>query len=92
MLACASGKHIKGAVLTARRGGKTQVEFLTIRLEDVLVSSYQTTAGGGDESGPLDSISLSFSKIQVEYRETKPDGSLGAPVKFGWDLEKNVSV
>jgi type VI secretion system secreted protein Hcp len=92
MLACASGKHIKTAVLTARRGGKAQAEFLTITLEDVLVSSYQTAAGGEDESGPLDSISLNFSKIQVEYKETKPDGSLGTSSKFGWDVNKNRAI
>jgi type VI secretion system secreted protein Hcp len=92
MLACASGKHIKNAVLTARRGGKAQAEFLTITLRDVLVSSYQTAAGDGDESGPLDSISLNFSQIEVEYRETKPDGTLGTPVKFGWDVKKNGPV
>jgi type VI secretion system secreted protein Hcp len=92
MLACASGKHIKSAVLTARRAGKPQAEFLTITLRDVVVSSYQTAAGIGDESEPLDSISLNFSQIQVEYRETKPDGSLGTSVKFGWDVKKNRPV
>jgi type VI secretion system secreted protein Hcp len=92
MLACASGRHIKSVVLTARRGGKTQAEFLTITLRDVLVSSFQTTAGGGDESGPLDSISLNFTQIEVEYRETKGDGTLGTPVKFGWDVKRNAAV
>lgn len=92
MLACASGSHIKSAVLTARRGGKAPVEFLIVTLQDVSVSSYQTAVGGGDESGPLDSTSLNFAQIQVVYRETKPDGTLGAPVKFGWDVMKNVAI
>ena len=35
LLACASGQHIKGAVLTARRAVKTQLEFLVIKLTDV---------------------------------------------------------
>ena len=92
MLACASGKHIKNAVLTARRGGKAQSDFLKIQLEEVVVSSYQTAGGDGDENGPLDSISLVFSKIRMEYRETRPDGSLGASVEFGWDVRKNVAL
>ena len=45
MKACATGQHIKGAVLTARKAGKDQQEYLTIKLTDVLVSSYQTGAG-----------------------------------------------
>lgn len=92
MLACASGKHIKSAVLTARRAGKGQAEFLVITLSEVLVSSYQTSAGGGEEGGPVDSVSLNFTQIEVEYKETKPDGSLGPPVKFGWDLKRNTPI
>src|SRR6266536_3251939 len=67
LLACASGKHIKNAVLTGRKAGKAQAEFLTFSLSDVLVSSYQT--GGATAEAPLDSISLNFSKIELTYKE-----------------------
>ena len=40
-LACASGTHSKSAVLTVRKGGEQQMEFDTMTLEDVLISSYQ---------------------------------------------------
>ena len=49
MSACATGKHIPSAVLTCRKAGGTQTEFLKIKLADVLVSSYQN---GGNNSGP----------------------------------------
>jgi type VI secretion system secreted protein Hcp len=91
MLACASGKHIKSAVLTARRGGQAQAEFLIMTLEEVVVSSYQTSAGDEDGNAPLDSVSLTFSKIRVEYREIKTDGTVGTPVTFAWDTEKNAA-
>src|SRR5919108_4062049 len=41
VLACATGKHLKDAVLTARKAGKGQQEFLVFKFTDVLVSSYQ---------------------------------------------------
>ena len=88
MLACASGKHFKSAVLTARKSGKPQLEFLTFSLSDVLVSSYQA-AGVEGEVVPSDSASLNFSKIQVEYKQQNPDGSLGASIKAGWDVKQN---
>jgi type VI secretion system secreted protein Hcp len=88
MLACASGKHFKGAVLTARKAGKAQAEFLTFSLSDILVSAYQV-GGAEGEVVPMDSVSLNFSKIQVEYKEQKPDGSLGTSIKAGWDVKKN---
>jgi type VI secretion system secreted protein Hcp len=88
MLACASGKHLKSAVLTARKAGKGKQEFLTFSLSDVLVSAYQT-GGVEGEVVPADSVSLNFSKIQVEYKQQNPDGSLGASIKAGWDVKQN---
>jgi type VI protein secretion system component Hcp len=40
--------------------------------------------------GPRDQISLGFGRIEVEYRPQKSDGSLGAIVKAGWDVQKNA--
>jgi type VI secretion system secreted protein Hcp len=91
MLACASGKHLKSAVLTARREGKAQAEFLTFSLSDVLVSSYQT-AGAAGEVSPVDSVSLNFSKIQIEYKQQKADGSLAGSIKAGWDVKQNKKL
>jgi type VI secretion system secreted protein Hcp len=85
MEACATGQHIKNATLTGRKAGKDQQEYLTFKLTDVLVSSYQT--GGSEADLPIDQVSLNFAKIQVEYRPQKPDGTLDAPLKFGWDLK-----
>src|SRR5262245_52992254 len=36
-LACATGEHLKMAVLTCRKAGKDQQPYLTITLEEVLV-------------------------------------------------------
>jgi len=87
LLACASGQHIKSAVLTGRKAGKAQAEFLTFSLSDVLVSGYQT--GGSAVEAPLDSISLNFSKIEVSYKQSKADGSLAKAIRVGWDRKAN---
>ena len=91
LLACASGKHFKSAVLAGRKAGKGQADYLTFSLSDVLVSSYQV-AGSADVNVPTDSVSLSFGKIQVEYKEQKADGSLGDAVKVGWDRKANKQI
>ena len=36
MLACAQGDHIKNAILTCRKAGKEQQEFLKVTMSDVL--------------------------------------------------------
>jgi type VI secretion system secreted protein Hcp len=90
-LACAAGEHIKSAWLTAHRApGKKADYFLKWSFADLLISSYQT---GATEGGfPLDQVSFNFSKIEVEYKQQKPDGSLGPSIKAGWDVKTNKKV
>jgi type VI secretion system secreted protein Hcp len=92
MLACASGKHLKGAVLSARRSGKGQQEFLTFSLSDVLVSSYQTAGAEAGDVVPIDSFSLNFSKIEMEYKQQKATGAAAGSIKVGWDVKQNKQL
>lgn len=87
MLACAQGDHIKSGILTCRKAGKDQQEFLKYTMSDVLVSSYQT---GGQSSGntlPTDQVSLNFAKIEIEYKEQDAKGNLTGSVKKWFDLK-----
>ncbi len=92
LLACANGEHIKKATLVCRKAGKEQQEFLKITFSDLLVSSYQTGGSGHGDILPTDQISLNFAKIEYEYKEQKPDGTLGGAVKAGYDLKANKAV
>ena len=89
-LACATGQHLKQAILTARKAGKAQLEFLVFKFTDLLVSSYHTSAGNDVE--PTDQVAFNFSRIEMEYRPQSPDGSLAQPVKAGWDVKANKKV
>jgi type VI secretion system secreted protein Hcp len=91
-LACASGEHIKTAQLTARKAGKEQQDFLKITMSDVLVSGYKEEGTSEGGAVPLDSVSLNFAAIQVEYRPQRPDGSLDAPTTAGWDVSRNAKL
>jgi hypothetical protein len=66
---CANGKHIVRATITARKAGKGQQEFLVIKLDTVLISSYQTGGKGSGETTPTESLSLNFTKIQFDYKK-----------------------
>lgn len=91
MLHCATGEHIPNAVLTCRKAGGEQQEYLTIKFTDLLISSYQTGGSAGDVI-PIDQISFNFAKIEYEYKPQKKDGTLGSPVKTGWDLKANKKL
>jgi type VI secretion system secreted protein Hcp len=92
MEACATGEHIKNATLICRKAGKEQQEFLKWTFSDLLVSSYQTGGSGHADVIPTDQISLNYSKVEVEYKAQKADGTLDGPVKAGYDLKQNKKV
>lgn len=92
MLACATGDHIKSAILTCRKAGKDQQEFLKVTMSDLLVASFQTGGSGSDSVIPVDQISLNFAKIEYEYKAQKADGTLDGAVKAGYDLKLNKKV
>jgi type VI secretion system secreted protein Hcp len=88
MLSCANGAHYKEALVTCRKAGTKPLEFMKIKLTDVLVSSYQTGGSHGDII-PVEQVSLNFAKIQFEYTPQKPDGSGEAAIETAWDIKAN---
>ena len=85
--ACATGQHLKEATITRRKAGKGQQEFLVIKMNDVLVTSVADSDDSG--GGPMESVTLAFAKVDLEYRPQKPDGSLDAGLHFKYDLKTN---
>lgn len=86
-LACAKGNHIPQAIITVRKtnpsGGKT--DYYQITLTDILVSSYQSSAGEGQSGGgggaggtavaaPTDRISFYPIKIKMSYTRLDETG------------------
>ena len=84
-LACAQGDHIKNAILTCRKAGRDQQEFMKVTMNDVLVSSFQIGGAGGVV--PTDQISLNFAKIEVEYQEQDATGKLVGSIKKWFDFK-----
>ena len=87
--ACTTGMRLRDVTLFARRAGTEQQDYLRIRLSDVLISSYQLSGSSGSGDVPLDQVSCAYAKIEIEYKEQRPDGSLGGPVTAMFDLGKN---
>jgi type VI secretion system secreted protein Hcp len=87
MLKCATGEHIKEAVLTARKAGKGQQDYLIIKMKEVFITSVQPS---GSSEHPLESVSMQFGHVTLDYKPQKADGSLDAAVQFIYDIKKNV--
>jgi type VI protein secretion system component Hcp len=80
--AVATGQHLPQAVLHVRSGAGG-AEFLTDTLSDVTFTSYHTDNG-------LVTVRLHFGQVQETDRPIKPDGSLGSPASFQWNLATNT--
>jgi type VI secretion system secreted protein Hcp len=90
LLACCNGRHIPEATLTVRKAGEKPLEYLTIHLEDVIISSY--TIGSGGSETPIDSLSLTFNRITVEYREQDAKGGTAGTTMMGWNIKANTKL
>jgi type VI secretion system secreted protein Hcp len=86
----ASGHHIKSGVLTFRRSGDPDgVEFLTYKLSDVVVSSYEQGGANPDKRtlGSLeDEVGLSPAKVQVTEKTVDASGKAGPVVTASFNL------
>jgi type VI secretion system secreted protein Hcp len=88
LLAVATGEHFKKAVLHFRTRGEKPFEYLSYELTDVLVSSNRVLTPTSN-GGPIERVSLSFAKIEIEQTEQGPDGKPLPPTKAGYDLKAN---
>jgi type VI secretion system secreted protein Hcp len=86
MNSCATGEHIKGATLSCRKAGGKQNDYMVYKFYDLLISSYQTSASSEE---PTESISFNYSKMEMEYKMQKADGTLAPGVQFKYDLKAN---
>jgi type VI secretion system secreted protein Hcp len=82
--------------LVARKAGKEQQEYMRITLSDMLVSSYHTSGSGGSDILAADGVYMSLGTIAPEmnlgaiapeYKEQKPDGTLGGTTKMEFNLK-----
>jgi type VI secretion system secreted protein Hcp len=91
MLSCCDGKHLATATLTVRKsGGNSPVEYIVIKMEEVLISSV-STGGSGAEDRLTENINLNFAKVNLDYTPQGYKGEKGTPIPFSWNIAANDS-
>ena len=86
--ACASGRHLKEAVVTVQKAGPERQQFLVIKLYDVIVKSVETGVDALEDS-MTENVALSFSRMEFVYNEQNSDGTPGSSNKIFWDIKSN---
>jgi type VI secretion system secreted protein Hcp len=85
-LALVERRRIKTALLTVRRAGGQQQDFLKVTMSDVSVSSWKQEAGA---ELPMDNVSMNFGKVQIAYTGQRPDGTPDETVTATWDAKNS---
>jgi type VI secretion system secreted protein Hcp len=89
MLACCNGKHYDTATLVVRKAGETPVEYMTVTMTEVMITSL-STGGSGGEDRLTENVTLNFAKVKVDYKEQTAKGSTGATPSMTWNIAENV--
>ena len=85
--ACATGVHLKEATITHRKAGKGQQEFLIVKMSDVIITGV--AHGDTSDGGHAENVTLTFAKVDFQYKPQKPDGTLEAGIHFKYDIKGN---
>ena len=89
LLAACNGKHYKEALLTVRKAGEKPVEYIKIKLEELMVTSV-STGGSGGEDRLTENVTLNFAKVHFDYTPQKPDGTAETAIPMQWDIAQNA--
>lgn len=80
MSALVTNDEVKEAKLTMRKAGSEQIDYFLLTLQKARISSVDHSA---DEHGnTLETVTLQFKKVSVEYRTQKSAGGRGASMTF----------
>ena len=91
-LACCKGTHYDSATLTMRKAGGTALEYVTITLTDLIVTSYSVSEGGGGDL-LTDTVTLNFAKFKYSFQPQDNKGAKkGGAIDATWDIAKGVDA
>lgn len=82
---CSTGRSIKEARLTVRRGGRETFEYLVIVMKQVIVSSVSTGGSAGDDR-LTENVTLNFGSYKIRYTPQNDDGTPGERTVWKWDI------
>lgn len=86
---CAKGTHIAKATLVVRKAGDKPLDYITMDMEEVMVTSV-STGGSGGEDRLTENISLNFAKFKIVYKEQAPTGGVASSPEFAYDIAANA--
>lgn len=82
---CAKGTHIGKGTLIQRKAGDKPIDFITLVMEDIIVSSVSFSGAGEDATV---SFTLNFGKFEYKFAAQDTKGGKGKEPSFKYDIAK----
>jgi type VI secretion system secreted protein Hcp len=92
-LACMQGKSFPDMILAVRKdSGEAHLDYLTITMENVLISKYEVLGVGAQEDGQVieEQIGLVFENVTYKYVVQEDDHSAGDEHEVTYDIAAGV--
>lgn len=88
-----TGKPYGKVELKVRKvSGATPIDYLTITMTDVMVSSYHTGVAKGGDDRVIESLTFNFAAVKMEYILQNKDGTPGGKVPAGYDVAAGKAI
>lgn len=85
---CSNGKAFSEANVIVRKAGENPLEYIKIKMEQVMVTAVSTGGSGGEEK-LTENVVLNFAKVSYTYTPQKPDGTGDAAMEYTYDIAAN---
>jgi type VI secretion system secreted protein Hcp len=84
---CCMGEHLPEVTVVLRKaGGANPLEYLTYKFTEVYVDSIQWSGSSGGDDTPSESLSLTFAKVEITYKQQDEKGGAAKTIGASWDL------
>lgn len=83
------GKGTSVQIALCTTGTDSIEEYMTYELEDCMISGYSVSSGG---DRPSESLSLSFTKMEMKFIPYDDQGKAQSPIPAGYDMMTGKKV
>jgi type VI secretion system secreted protein Hcp len=90
---CALGTAITTATISCnKQAGEKKVEYLKITLHNAVLTALSQSGAGGSTDPMMESLSLNFAGIEMDYTQQSNTGDAMGTTHFGRDVQKNQNL
>lgn len=89
---CCTGEHFTKAQIIVRKAGETALEYIKVTLDGGVLVTSVSGGGSSGEERLTETVGLNFAKFKYEYTEQNNDGTKGATVPVGYDMQTHIAT